>query len=1141
MKILSDKIQLSATDLSNHLGCRHLTELNRQLALGKIAKPSWSDPALAVLIKRGEEHEASYVRYLESQGLSIINLKGQSHDATVDAMSRGVDVIVQAALSHDGWLGYADILFKVNSPSALGDWSYEVRDTKLSRNTRAATILQLSLYSEIVSTIQDREPDFMGVVKPGDPARAEAFELENFRCADFRAYYRLAKGALAETVRSEPLNTYPDPVEHCSICRWWKECDKRRRDDDHLSLIASIRSMHISELQRQEITTLAQFAGRNTPLPVKPERGSMETYQKVHGQAKVQLRGRLENRLVHELLPLENGRGLMRLPKPSRGDIYFDIEGDPFFEQLGLEYLLGYAYHNEHGALEYKHLWAKHRRDEKVAFDGFMKFVMERLKAFPDLHIYHFAPYEPSTIKRLSLRHTLHEENLDWLLRAERFIDLHAVAKEGLRASVERYSLKDLERFTPYTRKIELPVASSARRTVEFALELNDLPSVTDDVLNLVQDYNEDDCRATHALHLWLEQLRDELVSDGKEVPRPELKTGEASEPVSQLDTRTRLLFKDLTESLPVERDQWNDQDKAKWLFANQLDYFRRELKSAYWEFFYLHELDYEDALDERKAIAGLKFIEALPLKPREKTPVHRYSFPPQEIGLKEGATVFEVMGEHIGSIDSIDHEACTVDIKKSEKSKNIHPVCIHEKEVVDIDELANALANIAHAIVDEGFDSMSYRAAKDLLMKRRPRMTDPYEGRLLRDGEDVLDGAVRIALQMKGTVLGIQGPPGSGKTHTGAMMILKLAQQGKRIGVTATSHKVILNLFKKVLELGEEYNIPVSLMHKAKDGEELPAGVEKAKNGKKALDALNDGKVAGGTAWLWAGSDARGVLDYLFVDEAGQMSLAHVLAASGSARNLILLGDPQQLEQPQKASHPEGADVAALSHLLDGHPTMPDDKGIFLSVTRRLHPRITKFTSEVFYEGRLRSLPGLERQVISGNIPFTGAGLFYVPVAHYGNQNRSQEEADLIADIATLLISEAKKTNDKGICSAVTPADILIVAPYNAQVAALSEKLPGFRIGTVDKFQGQEAAIVIYSMTSSSPQDAPRGMSFLYNPNRLNVATSRAKSVAILVATSRLLEAECRTIEQMRWANALCRFRELAAPVGSWSQVLSQ
>ena len=1132
MKFLSNRIHLSATDLSNHLGCRHLTELNRQLALGKIAKPSWSDPALAVLARRGDEHEVAYVKFLQSQGLSVANLKGKPFDATVEAMRKGFDVIVQAALTLDQWVGFADILYKVNLPSTLGDWSYEVRDTKLSRNTRAGTVLQLSLYSEIVSSIQKTETEFMGVVKPARIGDEGEFELEHFRCADFNAYYRLAKQALEKTIHGAPPNTYPEPVEHCSICRWWKECDKKRHDDDHLSLIASIRSMHIGELHKQEINTLEQFAQRDNPLPSAPLRGNSEAYQKIHGQAKIQYRGRKENKLVHELLPVEKGRGMTRLPNPSAGDIYFDIEGDPFFDQLGLEYLFGYSFFGSNGSLSYKPLWAKDRAGEKEAFDAFMEFVMQRLKQFPDLHIYHFAPYEPSAIKRLSLRHTLHEENLDWLLRAERFIDLHAVAKEGLRASVERYSLKDLERFTDYERKVDLPVASSARRAVEFALELNELASVTNDVLNFVQDYNEDDCRATHALHVWLEKLRTEHIAAGEEITRPILKTGEASEPVSQLDTRTRLLFKDLTSDLPVDRNKWTEQEKARWLFANQLDYFRRELKSAYWEFYYLHEMDFDAALDERKAIAGLRFLDALPLKPRQRTSVHRYSFPPQEIGLKEGSNVVEIMGEHIGSIDHVDHGSCIVQIKKTEKSKDIHPVCVHEKEVIDIDELANALANIAHAIVDEGFDSMSFRAAKDLLMKRPPRLTQPYEGRLLKEGEDVLEGSIRVASQMKSTVLGIQGPPGSGKTYTGAMMILKLAQQGKRIGVTATSHKVILNLFQKVQELGRRYNIPVSLIHKGREEDEMPPGIEKAKNGKKALDALNDHKIVGGTAWLWASGDARETLDYLFVDEAGQMSLAHVLAASGAARNLILLGDPQQLEQPQKASHPEGADVAALLHLLDGHATMPDDKGIFLPVTRRLHPCITNFTSEVFYEGRLRSLPGLETQTVSGNTSFAGAGLFYVPIMHSGNQNRSQEEVNVVSGIAVSLLSNGTKTDAGGVTSPVTADDILIVAPYNAQVAALSEKLPGFRVGTVDKFQGQEAAIVIYSMTSSSPQDAPRGMSFLYNPNRLNVATSRARSVVILVATERLLEAECRTIDQMRWANALCRFREMAVGV---------
>jgi uncharacterized protein len=250
-------------------------------------------------------------------------------------------------------------------------------------------------------------------------------------------------------------------------------------------------------------------------------------------------------------------------------------------------------------------------------------------------------------------------------------------------------------------------------------------------------------------------------------------------------------------------------------------------------------------------------------------------------------------------------------------------------------------------------------------------------------------------------------------------------------------------------------------------------------------------------------------------------------LAASRSAKNLILLGDPQQLEQPQRGAHPEGADVAALSHFLDGRKTMPEDRGLFLKTTRRLHPEITKFTSEIFYEGKLESLVGLEKQVLNGGTPFDGAGLFYVPVEHTGNQNKSKEEIDAIEKIVQQLLAKGKWTDANEMTRPLQPSDVLIVAPYNAQVAALSERLPAINVGTVDKFQGQESAVVIYSMTSSSTEDAPRGMSFLFSPNRLNVATSRAKSVCIIVAAPKLLEPECKTIDQMRWANALCRMKE--------------
>jgi predicted RecB family nuclease len=1133
MKIVSSTIHLSATDLSNHLGCHHLTELNRAVALGKKNKPAWSDPALLVLAQRGAEHEEAYVNYLQTSGLAVVNLNGQGHDATVNAMKQGTAIIVQGELALGQWTGRTDILYKVDTPSNLGSWSYEVQDTKLSRNTRAATILQLALYTDIIHSIQGLEPENMYVVKPGDP-----FAVEPFRYADFKAYYRQIKNALTNVIENAPATTYPEPVAQCDICRWWKECDKKRHDDDHLSLIANIRAMHIGELQKHQISTLESFAKRDHPLPSKPDRGNIETYKSIHAQARIQLEGRMQNALLHELLPVVPDRGLTRLPNPSKGDIYFDIEGDPFFDQLGLEYLLGYAFADDTGKLIYQKLWAKSRLEEKRSFGEFMSFVMARLKKYPDLHIYHFSPYEPSAIKRLTGRHGIHEADLDWLLRGERFIDLYAVIKESLRAGVERYSLKDLEKFTPYIRKVELPEASAARRTVEFALELNDQASITPEIVTLVEDYNADDCLATEALHQWLEKLRAESIAKGNHLPRPELKTGEATENVEELQVRAASLFKGLTEKLPEDRTLWTDHDKAKWLLANQIDYFRRESKSAWWEFFRLHELSYEECLDERKAIAGLEYIGDVPLKGRAKLPIHKYRYPPQEVGLSVDAALHEVMGIKIGSVNAISQEECTIEIKKTGEGEKVHPVCVHEEEIITIEPLATALFDVAFTVIEDGFDTPPYRAIKDLLLKNIPRFSLPANGKLLTNDEDVLEGAIRMASQLRQSVLGIQGPPGSGKTHTGAMMILKLAQQGKRIGVTAPSHKIVRNLFDKVLELGARYNLPVQLVHKCKEkSEKQISGLEETDDNKFALKALDEKKVVGGTAWLWARNDARETLDYLFVDEAGQMSLPHVLAASRAAKNIILLGDPQQLEQPQKASHPEGADVAALSHLLDGHKTMPDDKGIFLGFTRRLHPHITEFTSEMFYENRLHSLADLEKQTLN-NKPgsdrlFSGAGLFYVPVNHAGNQNRSPEEIDAIEKIVHQLTAEGVTwTDEKGSTMSMTKNDIVIVAPYNAQVASIAERLPGCRVGTVDKFQGQEAAVVIYSMTSSTAQDVPRGMNFLYNPNRLNVATSRARCVCILVASEKLLEADCRTVDQMKWTNALCRFKELATVV---------
>ena len=368
--------------------------------------------------------------------------------------------------------------------------------------------------------------------------------------------------------------------------------------------------------------------------------------------------------------------------------------------------------------------------------------------------------------------------------------------------------------------------------------------------------------------------------------------------------------------------------------------------------------------------------------------------------------------------------------------------------------------------------------------------------------------------------------------------MILALVKQGKKVGVTATSHKVIRNLLKEIVKAGEG-EPRVAVAHKGEEDDigSVGGSIAMLADNPDALDALKRGtaSVVGGTSWMWSREEFAKSVDVLFVDEAGQMSLANVLAASQAASSVVLLGDPQQLEQPKKGSHPDGVDVSALSHILGEHLTIPADRGIFLPVTWRLAPAIASFTSELFYEGRLRSKPGLERQQLSGLAPLQiqGAGLWLCEVDHQDNRSSSKEEIDTIAAlIAQLTSKDARWIDEKGEARPLRGEDIVVVAPYNAQVSRLLERRArtGVHVGTVDKFQGQERPVVIFSMATSRSEDAPRGMEFLYSLNRLNVATSRARCAVILVASPRLFEPDCRTPRQMKLANALCRYREIAS-----------
>jgi hypothetical protein len=401
-------------------------------------------------------------------------------------------------------------------------------------------------------------------------------------------------------------------------------------------------------------------------------------------------------------------------------------------------------------------------------------------------------------------------------------------------------------------------------------------------------------------------------------------------------------------------------------------------------------------------------------------------------------------------------------------------------------------------------------------------------------DGESGLQAALRVAGASEGGVFPIQGPPGTGKSYTGARMICQMVSDGKKVGITANSHKVIRNLLDKVLEAADEMAVDLYCIQKPKEMELNRDRLIFAKTNGDLFAAMAGGRcqVAGGTHFLWSRADAHDVLDVLVVDEAAQMSLANVVAVAQSARTLILLGDPQQLDQPTQGTHPDGTGVSSLEHVLEGGHTIAADRGLFLEQTWRLHPDICAFNSELFYDSKLTSIEGCERQVIMSSGPISGSGLRFLPVPHTGNQSSSIEEADAVASLVhSILAPDPRWTDRNGTEKPLTLDDIVIITPYNAQVFEIQQRLHGARVGTVDKFQGQEAPIAIYSMATSSYADAPRGMEFLYSANRFNVAISRAKCLATLVASPDVFEAECKTPRQMQLANAFCRYLECASP----------
>ncbi|MFL6572068.1 MAG: TM0106 family RecB-like putative nuclease, partial [Burkholderiales bacterium] len=1047
----------SAGDLVAFLECEHATTLALQDQAAPLARAE-DDESLQLIQDKGFSHEASFLDSLKKQGLGIFEVPAEGNPAhlaalTERAMREGHDVIFQAALLRPPFYGRADFLRRVERRSGLGDWSYEAADTKLARTPKAKFLIQLCFYSDLIGQVQGAEPRAMHLVL-GD--RSE----HTYRLADYSRYYaqvreRFLAFAMAFT-SGHPNNTYPERVDYCQFCPWRELCAERWKSDDHLNQVAGITRAQMKRLQAEGVRTL--FALSNTKESL---------FEKLKSQARLQLERRETGKPTYELLGLDpdGWRGLHRLPPPDAGDVFFDMEGDPF-EAGGLEYLFGIRY-QKNGAPRFQPFWAHERAGEKRAFESLMDFLAERLARYPGMHLYHYGHYEPTALKRLMSLHGTREAQVDELLRAGKLVDLYKTVKEALRSS-EGYGLKDLEAFYMAARTGEVRDAGASIVQYERWRESGD-PALLDSIAR----YNSDDCLSTELLRDWLWSLR--------ALPRPPVKGG-----ASAFFARAGGLGPDLLSSQKSARTAAIEAGLEKYrtrlagsaaheVLFQLLDFHRRAAKPEWWAYYERMDYTAEDALDDLECLGGLRLHHGyLPL-PMKQSLAFTYSVPEQETKLRVGADCVRIdTGERLGTIVLLDEARGLVRIKTTKFPPET--LSIGPTGPLDTEILRTALLRVADAAAS---GSNKFSAVMAFLEKQAPRF-DPNFRRPREGGDPILghapllDEALSAVLALDKSYLFIQGPPGSGKTFTGSHLIVELLARGKRVGVTSTSHKAINNLLKAVEAAAQEKGVRFSGVKKssANDPDTAFNGyfIESIADRAKAIAAR--AQLLAGTAWLFADKALEDSLDYLFVDEAGQVSLANLVASGTAAKNLVLLGDQMQLGQPIQGVHPGRSGESALDFLLDGLATIPPDRGIFLPTTYRMHADVCRFISEAVYDGRLSPQPANQRQQLlldsRAHPALKPTGIAFIPLEHDGNSQRSAEEAELVKALYMNLL-EQRFRNKEGEERPMGADNILVVAPYNSQVNLLKSVLPaGARVGTIDKFQGQEAEAVLISMATS-------------------------------------------------------------------------
>lgn len=1122
------------TNVSHFMSCKYIL-FNKKHKKELGLKPKEISLTNKLRIEKGKSHENNWLSYYKKKYKKVISLKGKKINLntrlknTINAMKKGFDVIHGGYLKLEQWEGEFDFLIKKSGiKTKFGHYGYAIADAKYCSKARAKHLVQLGIYADCVSHYQGKNPENLTVLLKHN-------DTESVQLSEIEAYLKKNKKDFEDFVTKKIETAVPEKCSWCSYCEWENECKNIWRKEDNINQIANIHKRTIHKLKKQNITTMKMVSElkKNSSVTEIPDK----TLTKLVGQAKLQVKFKNNGKMSYKILEDNDDnirRGFYLLPEKTKCDLFFDIEsvGEHIFAN-GLEYLFG-IYYEENKEKKFKDIWAHNHEEEKKSTIQFFEFTRDHFEKYPDAKIYHYGHYETTALSRLTSKYKVKEQEFRDYLRQGKFIDLLKIVKQGTQISIEDYSLKSVERIFDMKRSGDVVKADESENFYAMWIESED-----DNYLEQIKKYNYQDCFSTYELRNWLLKIR------------PENKNYISLSEDEGYKTDADLIELKLLNAI---NDSKNLDKNLKNILSDIVGYYRRDLLEEWRAYFERKTMPDNELVDDLECIGELILTEEPYLDSRSY--VYTYEYPEQEFKLKKGDDVvwannylsnyidddgIRQFDDKAGKIVSLDKSRRRICLKKGMKQRLPENLSIGPTVMSFLNtKMSKRLESFVENNIDK--ELPEYKATFEILRRDYPDIRNLSKGDKIITTSDFKNEIPKIISNLNNSYIVIQGPPGTGKTYSAADTIIELINQDKTIGVTSNSHKAIHNLLESMEKIAHEKNINFRGLKKFNTSKEeskyeskfdRSCYIENSADNKDFSSALieNDIRLHAGTKFHFANNDSyqSQALDYLFVDEAGQLSLADIISIGSVAKNIVLIGDPMQLANPSSAIHPGESGKSILNYILDGKDTIDENKGIFLDKTFRLHRSINAFISSTFYDSRLNSDPITDKRkiIFPKNSIIQESGIYFYPVQHQYNSQKSIEEACIVKKLYEELLGsefiyEKNKKRELGI------EDILTVSPYNVQVNYLQANLGDeARVGTIDKFQGQQAPITIITMATSDSESIPRGKRWLFERNRINVAVSRAQLISIIIFNPNLLQTNCSNIKEMKLLNTFCKLTD--------------